>query len=115
MIRVTVGVNRNGALRYFSSEGHAGRSEGGQDVVCAAATALLRTAARLLYRQAELVVRGQAPEAGRMEMKLQNVPQHRQDWLAGVSDFLIAGLRDIEEEHRGTVELKIEDAEEGEI
>ncbi len=107
-------MNRSGALRCFSAEGHAGRGERGQDVVCAAATALLRTAARLLYRQADLEVRGQVPEAGRMEVRLRSVPPQRQGWLAGVTDFLISGLRDIEEEHCGTVELKIEDAEEGE-
>lgn len=113
MIRIFVEVDRQGCLRRYTATGHAGAGGRGEDLTCAAVTALLRTAARLLYRQKDLGVRGAAPEAGQMEVKISGVPASCRMWLQGITDFLISGIRDVQEERPGEVMLEIESEAEG--
>jgi len=61
----------------------------------------------MLYRHPELEVRGGAPEPGLMSLSLEGSPAHLESWLRGVTDFLLTGLRDIEEEHPGSLRIVI--------
>ena len=107
MIRTEIRLDHRGALRGFSVSGHAGAGAKGEDLVCAAVSFLFRTAARVLQLQSDLQIRGGAPEAGRMELEIEELPDARHQWLAGLSELLIRGVRDLAEENPGTVVVQI--------
>ncbi len=79
-------------LVAVEAEGHAGWDRHGKDIVCAAASALLRSAARALARRYPGVVSFDAPQAGRLTLRCPVA----EDWAEGVWAVLETGLRDIE-------------------
>ncbi|MBN2553970.1 MAG: ribosomal-processing cysteine protease Prp [Spirochaetales bacterium] len=100
-------MDHRGSLRGFSVSGHAESGQRGQDLVCAAVSALLRTAARILELQPDIGVRGGASEDGRMELLLDRLPPARRQWLAGVTDFLVRGVRDLQEENPEAISVRV--------
>lgn len=108
-----MGLDFEGALRSLDSRGHAGtgRNSGpGSNIVCAAATVLVRTAARLLAEDPSNRVRGDASEPGVLRCEIDPVislSPEKKLWLRGVADFLVSGLRDLEKEYPAEVVLKI--------
>jgi uncharacterized protein YsxB (DUF464 family) len=79
--------------------------------VCAAVTVLFRTAARLLQLQGGIRIRGGASENGRMELQIEELPAPRRQWLIGLSDFLIRGARDLQEENPKAIALRVIEGE----
>jgi hypothetical protein len=61
----------------------------------------------MLYQRPELVVEGGAPEPGQMHLSVGEVPERLRPWLEGVTDFLLAGLRDIESEHPRGLRIRV--------
>ena len=57
--------------------------------------------------QRDLRIRGSAPEAGRMELEIEELPDARRQWLAGLSELLIRGVRDLAEENPGAVVVQV--------
>jgi uncharacterized protein YsxB (DUF464 family) len=80
------------------------------NVPCASVSTLVRTAARLLAANSELVVRGDASEAGVLRCELTNgndlTPRGR-NWLDGVTDFLVSGLQDVASDYPDELKLVI--------
>ncbi|UCF98718.1 MAG: ribosomal-processing cysteine protease Prp [Spirochaetaceae bacterium] len=111
MIRVEIRLGHQGALRGFSVSGHSGTGSRGEDLVCAAVSVLFRTAARLLQLQPDVDVQGGAAENGTMELQVDTVPAERRQWLVGLSDFLIRGARDLQEENPGAISLRVSEGE----
>jgi uncharacterized protein YsxB (DUF464 family) len=113
VIRCLVHLDSGGCLEGFEASGHALREsepirDGGElDLVCAAVTTLLRTASRMLYRHPDIEADGTAPETGSMFLSVRRIPGNLRWWLGGVTDFLLAGLRDIEAEHPQSLQLVI--------
>lgn len=108
MIRLRVRLHADGSLAGFHASGHAGAGARGRDIVCAAATVLLRTAARLLAAQPELKADGGSPERGVMHLSLPPPPTAKREWVRGVTATLLAGLTDLAAEHPGRLELDVE-------
>ena len=79
--------------------------------MCAAVTVLFRTAARVLQLQPDIRIRGSAPENGTMELQIEELPAPRRQWLIGLSDFLIRGSRDLQEENPKAVALRVIEGE----
>jgi hypothetical protein len=111
VIRLSLRLQAGGCLRSFSATGHAGAGPRGRDLVCAAVTVLLRTAARLLSSQPDLQVSGESPQEGVMRLVLEAPPEARREWVRGVTATLVAGLTDLDREFPGR--LKLEVGEEG--
>jgi len=106
-IIVIVEVDSEHLLKSFVSTGHAG-----QGTVCAAASALLRTAARLLAGMPELRAHGSAPEAGKLQCSIEpgsSLSEERRVWLRGVTDFLVRGLSDISREYPDEVNVTVKE------
>jgi uncharacterized protein len=108
---VRVLVARDGVLRSFEAAGHAGAEPRGANVACAAATALLRTAARLGAARG-LVTGGSAGERGALSCDVARPRAGDHAWLRGATDFLLRGLADIAAEVPGAVELDVVTTEE---
>lgn len=103
VIEVTVALGSSGIQR-LESTGHA-PSRGGGSVVCAAVSALLRSAAEALGDTNAVVASGHAPEPGRLTIEVGEV--RTPEWLEGLSDMLLAGLRRIAAENPDEVRLSI--------
>lgn len=108
MISLCVRVHPGGFLAGFTASGHAGAGAKGEDIVCAAVTALLRTAGKVLAGEPGLTVEGQSPEPGVMRLALEPPPEAKREWVRGVTATLLRGLADLAEEFPGHLELKID-------
>jgi uncharacterized protein len=79
----------------------------GEDLVCAAVSILFRTAARVLQLQPDVRVRGSASENGTMEVEIVELPAGRRQWLIGLTDFLLRGARDLQEENPKAIAVRV--------
>ena len=113
MIRCAIRLDASGCLEGFAASGHALEARGagaegpGVDLACAAVTTLLRTVSRMLYLHPELRAEGRADRPGEMLLEVGPVPESGREWLRGATDFLLAGLRDVQEEHPQDLEIAI--------
>ncbi len=114
MISLRVQLHPGGLLAGFTASGHAGAGSKGEDIVCAAVTALLRTAGKVLSGEPGLTVDGWSPEPGVMRLVLEPPPEAKRDWVRGVTDTLLRGLADLAEEFPGRLKLKIDGSKRGE-
>ncbi len=103
MVRVRILVSPDGLMKSFEAVGHAGSVARGSNLACAAATALLRTAARACEDKG-IVVRGDAGSRGSMRCILGAAES---GWLRGTTDFLLRGLRDLREEFPDAVDVEV--------
>jgi hypothetical protein len=105
VIRVTVETGADGVPRSVSADGHSLAFEIGQNIVCAAATVLLRTAARLLEATDGIEVTGGAGERGRLAFSVAVLDESRIGYAKAVGDYLIQGMSDLEREFPGECAL----------
>lgn len=91
--------------------GHSETARRGEDLVCAAVSVLFRTAARLLQLHSDIQVQGGASESGQMELEVKQLPAQKREWLAGLTDFLIRGAEDLQEENPGAITLRMIEGE----
>jgi uncharacterized protein YsxB (DUF464 family) len=114
VIALSVRVYPGGCLAGFTASGHAGAGRKGEDIVCAAVTTLLRTAAKVLAGEPGLSVDGESPEPGVMRLALAPPPDGKREWVRGVTAILLRGLNDLAEEFPGRLRLEIDGARKGE-
>ena len=79
--------------------------------MCAAVSMLFRTAARVLQLQTDVQVRGSALENGTMEVQIVELPAPRRQWLIGLTEFLLRGARDLQEENPKAVAVRVIEGE----
>ena len=108
MIEVVVRIGSDGLMNRVRAQGHSGLGIAGTDVVCAAVTALLRTAARVLESDSLVQVDGAASRRGDLEFEVREVPDSRRQWFRGVQDSLLFGIADIAAEEPGHCSLTTE-------
>ncbi len=108
MIEISINLDGEGCLAELKAGGHALAGDKGQDIVCAAVTVLLRTAAKLLTLTGGLRVQAEAPEPGKMAISVQRSPGQRTAWLTGLTEFLVSGLMDLEAEYPDRVSVSTE-------
>jgi hypothetical protein len=101
VLRIAVELSPTGLLRRFNARGHAGGAKDG--LACACATLLLRTTGRVLGDHG-VNFEGEANAAGEMSL----VVEDQSEWVAGVSDFLVRGLCDLEIEFPGQIVIEWE-------
>ncbi|MFO8064443.1 MAG: ribosomal-processing cysteine protease Prp [Spirochaetota bacterium] len=109
MIRVVLQHDGYGCLSRVRMEGHAGGGPVGDNPVCAAATVLARTAARLLDAASGIEVHGEADHEGMLEVVVTAYEPETLNYLKGASDYLLVGLRDLEREYPNHVAVLAED------
>ena len=97
----------NQCVASLTVHGHAGGFPGGNNPICAAVTALVRTAARTLESQKGIVISGGADQPGDMIFHVNEIPAQLKERVTGITDFLITGLRDLERENPNEIELQI--------
>ncbi|MFO7850563.1 MAG: ribosomal-processing cysteine protease Prp [Spirochaetia bacterium] len=109
MIEVSLVLNpAHSTLEEVVVQGHSG--DAGNSVVCAAVTALVRTAARTVESYGKFTLEGNADAPGKLRFKItgeENTESGDFIWLMGVTDYLAMGIRDIEREHPTECKMEI--------
>ena len=100
-------MSRDGLLLRFDADGHAGSDPRGQNIACAAVTTLLRTAGRLCAERS-LVREGGGEKPGELRLVVAPVPERDRPWLRGVTDFLLRGMKDLQDEFPREIHLRFE-------
>ncbi len=108
MIDVRASVGVDGVLRRVKSAGHAETDARGRDIVCAAASVLLRTAYEAMARIEGVRIEGSAPEPGSLWFSVRDFRPEDAERLRGIGDFLLVGLSGLEREHPGALKLTTE-------
>ncbi len=109
MIRLEVTLSGS-VLASVHASGHAsGKSESGGNIVCAAVTMLLRTAAQLLEREASINIQGESKEPGSMDLEIVSVSPERRSWFEGITDYVVFGLQTLEREYPDKLYLQIQE------
>jgi uncharacterized protein YsxB (DUF464 family) len=107
MIRVAVRLDANDVVTRLQASGHAGGTRG-NDIVCAAASTLLRTFARTLENHSRVAITGGAKQRGEMSVRIGSYDAEDRSWLAGITGFLIQGLTDLSSDFPDRCEIVIE-------
>ena len=109
-MRILLSVSPDGLLRRFEAHGHAGVAVRGSNIACAAVTALLRTTGRLCVARG-LALEGGHGDPGEMELCVAAAAPPQSEWLRGVTDFLLRGIRDLQEEFPTEIAVRMETTE----
>jgi uncharacterized protein YsxB (DUF464 family) len=105
VIRVTVTTDAKGVLEKVTATGHSLEFPRGENIVCAAATVLLRTAVRLLEREKGLQISSNARSRGEVEFKVKLIDKKISERVRAVGDYLKQGIADLEREFPGECAL----------
>ncbi len=107
MIRAIAVLDAGARLQSFKATGHAAAGDRGYDIVCAAFSALARTAYRALSGLPGIELSGEASKPGTLGFEVIK-PAANADRAAGIADFLVVGIGDLAREHPGAVEFILE-------
>ncbi len=109
MIAVRTRLDEQGCLASVCVSGHASAGPGrrGGSVVCAAVTGLVRSCADAIAERPAIVASGSAPHPG--ELRVDIVSREGDgEWLRGVTDVMLSGLRRMAGEAPDEVEIIVE-------
>ncbi len=99
MINVTLWLDNSGCLYGIDASGHSGSAARGADIICSAASVLLRTVSRILEIEPSVELVGSTEEQGELHLRLKLLEESKREWLGGVSSFALLGLKDLEAEY----------------
>lgn len=105
MVEVRIGRDRDGKIIRFSGSGHSGYAKKGEDVVCAAVSALLQTAVVGLEDYIGLEVFSTRGKDGLLEASLGEVNGQRRQLADAILETMVIGLRCIERDYTGYVRV----------
>jgi len=105
MIRISVALSKEGVIERLEVAGHSGFAIQGADVVCAAATVLLRTFARNVEAEARFVWDSPPSVEGEFQMTLTEVPREQEKIYEGWCWFLLRGFEDLQRDFPDHVTL----------
>ena len=106
MVTIKAVLDKDGILRSCKASGHAGAGRAGSDIVCAAVSVLLRTAADTLSGREGINVRCDAPEPGFLNMETEYTAEGK-DFLFAAGEFLMNGLKSVAEEFPKNCKLAV--------
>lgn len=105
MITVEVFRGADGYVLGFRARGHAGYGEHGEDIVCAAVSAISQTAVLGLLSHLELAVRVKQ-EAGFLECLLVGDERSRGPAAQSVLETMVLGLQEVERQYPDRVRVR---------
>ncbi|OUN00529.1 MAG: hypothetical protein BAA04_04105 [Firmicutes bacterium ZCTH02-B6] len=98
MITVEVFRSADGRIRGFRAQGHAGYGEYGQDIVCAAVSAITQTAVLGLLKHLELPVRLKQAD-GHLECLLGDDERSQGQAAQSVLATMVLGLQEVQRQY----------------
>lgn len=109
---MTICLFNNGCLKSFDARGHSYQAKKGYDIVCASVTTLLRTAAKILHADESLKTEGDATSPGSMSFSLREISETKICWVRGITDFLLGGLLDLQQNNPDHLRIDIKEESE---
>lgn len=106
-MRIHLRVGASGVLQEVIAEGHAGFGTRGQDIVCAAVSILMRTAARTFEENKGYAVDGAALKRGELHFSVRCQSDGSADWARGVTGMFVKGIDDLAHEFPDHIDLTI--------
>ena len=106
MIEITAVLDEGEVLKACTASGHARAGKTGTDIVCAAVSVLMRSAACTLSGKDGITLRYDAPKPGHFTLEADYTTEGR-EFLFSVGVFLIEGLALIAEENPNHCKLTI--------
>jgi uncharacterized protein len=107
LIHVFITLDSEGILSKVIADGHSEYEKKGRNIVCAAATVLLRTAARQLEGITDVKLKGEAETPGSLNFVIEWYSENRRAYLKGITDFLARGIDDLSVEFPSECSLTI--------
>jgi uncharacterized protein YsxB (DUF464 family) len=109
VIGVTVRL-KEGALSHLRMAGHASPAAGprGGNIVCAATTAVVRSCVEAIAARPDVVVAARGDE-GELSVTVTGYPPDVAEWLRGVTEVLLVGVRRIADDSPDEISLTVED------
>lgn len=98
---------RKGVLQEITADGHALDRNSEANIPCAAVSTLLRTAAWALDLEEGVSIDGTAENPGDFRLQVRSVVNSKLQWLEGVTDYLIIGLKTIEQDYPDEIVLDL--------
>lgn len=100
-------MDKKGCLKEVNASGHALGSIG-NNLICAAATVLIRTAAKILEEKSGIEIKGRAKEPGELFFSISKMNNSESSYLKGITDYLCLGLKDLEKEDSSQIRVGIQ-------
>lgn len=110
MIKVDIEVDERGCIKSLSASGHAGFARKGKDIVCAAASILIDTTAKMVDKtDGAKVICSKEQARGNVFFTVETTGgnSETEGRLRYAADFLIAGLKKVESEYPRHLELTV--------
>ena len=107
MLKILIRLDTDRVLREIRASGHAGDDAKGHNTVCAAATSLIRSACRTVTCDSEIKSMFSAPEPGQLDFSIHHYESLKSEWLKGITDYLLTGLTDLDNEYPEYFEINI--------
>lgn len=107
MVQVRVTRSSDGCLSALVMTGHVGVTGGprGANLTCAAVTGLVRSCVDTIAAADGVAAVGSAEREGELQVTIRTVVEGRRDWLRGVTDVLLSGVRRMATDAPGELEL----------
>jgi uncharacterized protein YsxB (DUF464 family) len=107
LIYLAIELDGERCLRRLTAEGHSFRQGKDFSPVCAAVTALVRTAATLFEAERAVKSRISLPGEGRLSLAVEKIPPALAARYRGITDFLVCGLMEISRDAPEDLEIRI--------
>lgn len=105
MIHISIDLDEHGCLKHIAVMGHAEYVIGGQNILCSAVTALVRTVAHAFTKYEDFKASVKAVQPGDLELWIDAHPQNRREWEKGVTEVLLTGIFDLEADYPDSIEI----------
>jgi uncharacterized protein YsxB (DUF464 family) len=105
LIHISIDLDVDGCLKHIAVSGHAEKFPAGENIVCSAITALVRTAAHVFTKYDEFKASIKAQKPGNLELWVRAHPQKRTQWARGVTEVLLTGIFDLKAEYPDMIEI----------
>ena len=107
ILKIDLCLNSDNIIKYVTAEGHAGKSPVGENIICAAVSVLIRSAYRTIVKNSKVEACITAKGEGNLYFRIIQYEDSQKEWLKGISDYLITGIKDIETESPDSVKIVI--------
>lgn len=107
MLQVRIRLSEDGVIRSLDAAGHLPGGTRGENLACAAATTLIRSAARFIVGCEGVQSQGRAEARGSLSFRISDIQDSYVEYIRGAGDLVIQGLQDLDAEAPGAISLKI--------
>ena len=106
MIRAVLTRFENGDLHSCTLSGHSGFAPAGKDIVCAAASILVRTALDVLNAQSGIELETDIPGRGELSFTVEKKTETVSGILSYTADFLQKGLLSLQSDYPSYISVR---------